>query len=175
MSELKSINGEATIDYPNDILEYWACALKCEKINETTQHCNIKNLLLRGCYIKNTNYTIGIVMYAGMKTKIMMNSSKPPHKVSNVMNKMNMMLYTVFVFQVVIIITFAILNQRWVSAQLKDNQHPYLGIDESASIKSFILQMLTYWVAYSHLIPISLYVIIEMLKLGQAYLINNDV
>ena len=53
-------------------------------------------------------------MYAGMKTKIMKNSSKHPHKVSNVMNKMNKMLYTVFVFQVGIIIAFAFLNQRWV-------------------------------------------------------------
>jgi len=35
--------------------------------------------------------------------------------------------------------------------------------------------MLTYWVAFSHMIPISLYVIIEVLKLGQGYLINNDV
>lgn len=35
--------------------------------------------------------------------------------------------------------------------------------------------MLVFWVAYSHLIPISLYVIIEMLKLGQGYLINKDV
>lgn len=31
-----------------------------------------------------------------------------------------------------------------------------------------------FWVAYSHLIPISLYVIIELLKLGQSYLINKD-
>lgn len=35
--------------------------------------------------------------------------------------------------------------------------------------------MLTYWVAYSHMIPISLYVVIELLKLGQAKMINADV
>ncbi len=35
--------------------------------------------------------------------------------------------------------------------------------------------MVTYWVAYSHMIPISLYVIIELLKLGQSYLIGADV
>ena len=33
---------------------------------------------------------------------------------------------------------------------------------------------MTYWVAYSHLIPISLYVIIEMLKLTLAKLVNID-
>lgn len=39
----------------------------------------------------------------------------------------------------------------------------------------WIEQLFTYWVAYSHMIPISLYVIIEMLKLGQSKLINADV
>lgn len=34
--------------------------------------------------------------------------------------------------------------------------------------------MLTFWVAYSHLIPISLYVVLEIIKLAQAYLIKND-
>jgi magnesium-transporting ATPase (P-type) len=40
---------------------------------------------------------------------------------------------------------------------------------------TFIIQFFTYWVAYSHMIPISLYVIIEMLKLGQASIISKDV
>ena len=35
--------------------------------------------------------------------------------------------------------------------------------------------MLTYWVAYSHMIPISLYVVIEMSKLAQSRLIGEDV
>ncbi len=40
---------------------------------------------------------------------------------------------------------------------------------------NFLIQFLVYWVAFSHLIPISLYVIIELLKLGQGILINRDV
>ena len=39
----------------------------------------------------------------------------------------------------------------------------------------WITQFFTYQVAYSHMIPISLYVIIEMLKLLQAKIINADV
>ena len=38
----------------------------------------------------------------------------------------------------------------------------------------WFIQLLTYWVAYSHMIPISLYVIIEVLKLVQSYLIKSD-
>jgi phospholipid-transporting ATPase len=40
---------------------------------------------------------------------------------------------------------------------------------------AWFIQLLTFWVAYSHLIPISLYVIIEMLKLSQARIIGKDV
>ena len=40
---------------------------------------------------------------------------------------------------------------------------------------SWFINFFTYWVAYSHMIPISLYVIIELLKLGQGYLVNCDV
>jgi phospholipid-transporting ATPase len=34
---------------------------------------------------------------------------------------------------------------------------------------------MTFWVAYSHLIPISLYVVLEMVKIGQANIISADV
>jgi phospholipid-transporting ATPase len=42
-------------------------------------------------------------------------------------------------------------------------------------ILTWIEQALTYWVTFSHMIPISLYVIIEMLKLIQAAIINRDI
>ena len=46
---------------------------------------------------------------------------------------------------------------------------------EGMTFGNWMVQLLTFWVAYSHLIPISLYVIIELLKLTQAYLIGKDV
>jgi magnesium-transporting ATPase (P-type) len=42
-------------------------------------------------------------------------------------------------------------------------------------VERYFIQFFTYWVAYSHMIPISLYVIIEMLKLLQTKLINKDI
>ena len=74
---------------------------------------SIKNLLLRGCFIRNTNYGMGVVVYTGMETKIMKNLKKPPHKVSNMMRLMNKMLYTVFFFQIILISVFAGLNLKW--------------------------------------------------------------
>jgi phospholipid-transporting ATPase len=53
--------------------------------------------------------------------------------------------------------------------------HRYIRFEGEIGAVRWLIQLLTYWVAYSHMIPISLYVIIEVLKLGQAKLINNDV
>jgi hypothetical protein len=48
--------------------------------------------------LKNTEYIIGLVIYTGKESKIMLNSKKPPSKVSNVLRTMNYMLYSVFLF-----------------------------------------------------------------------------
>jgi phospholipid-transporting ATPase len=133
---------------------------------------SIKNLLLRGTSVKNTEFAFGIVVYVGMETKIMKNQKKSPTKISNIFRKMNYMLYTVFLFQLVIIVTLASLSLKW--QQSWAGKHFYLNLDGSTSGGTWFVQLLTYWVTFSHMIPISLYVIIELLKLGQAYLVNND-
>jgi len=103
----------------------------------------------------------------------MMNSKKPKQKVSNIMRKMNYLLYSVFAFQLGIIVTFATLSVIW--QKNNGEGHNYLDLDPKVGIATWIVQLLTYWVTFSHMIPISLYVIIEMLKLIQAYLINKDI
>ncbi len=55
-------------------------------------------MLLRGCTLKNIDYAIGLVVYVGTDSKIMKNAKKSPKKVSQMMNMMNWMLYSVFAF-----------------------------------------------------------------------------
>lgn len=103
----------------------------------------------------------------------MMNSKKPKQKVSNMMRKMNYLLYSVFAFQLLIIVTFASLSVMWQKSN--GESFTYLDLSTTVGISTWIVQLLTYWVTFSHMIPISLYVIIEMLKLVQMYLINKDI
>ena len=51
----------------------------------------------------------------------------------------------------------------------------YLNLNNKINFATWIKQFFTYWVAYSHMIPISLYVVIELLKLGQGWFVNSDV
>lgn len=109
----------------------------------------------------------------GKETKIMKNAKKPPRKVSNLMKMMNYMLYTVFLLQIFIITLYASLSVGWI--QNKGKKYKYLDLSsETVGVGTWFIQLLTYWVAYSHMIPISLYVIIEVLKLVQSNLIKWD-
>lgn len=102
----------------------------------------------------------------------MMNAKKPPRKVSKLMQMMNYMLYTVFALQFLIIFIFACCSVAWINN--KGSDYDYVDQDGDAGFGTWIIQLLTYWVAYSHMIPISLYVMIEVLKLTQANLIKWD-
>lgn len=74
---------------------------------------SINNLILRGCFIRNTEYVIGGIVYVGPETKIMKNTRKPPRKVTEVGKHMNYMLYLVFFIQLIIILIFATLSILW--------------------------------------------------------------
>jgi phospholipid-transporting ATPase len=127
-------------------------------------------MLLRGCFLRNIEFCVGLVIYVGGETKIMKNAKKPPKKVSAIMTMMNYMLYSVFAFQFLLITLYASVSLSWNKSV--GQQAKYLNLQGGVSGLTALFNLLTFWVAYSHLIPISLYVIIEMLKLSQGYLIG---
>lgn len=102
----------------------------------------MNQLLMRGCVLKNVKHIFGLVVYTGHDTKIMLNSKPAPSKVSSVLKKMNKILYSVFIFQILICVFFAALNLNWQ----EENNHKHTYLDQSAQIKAedFFIHILTY-------------------------------
>lgn len=98
---LSQLTGTIECDRASENLEKWDGTVVLNELPEDKKkaYCDIDNLLLRGCYLRNINYIHGIAVYLGRESKIMMNAKKPPHKVSNLMKMMNYMLYSVFAVQ----------------------------------------------------------------------------
>ena len=71
--------------------------------DEETFTFNEKQMLLRGSRLKNTNFIIGIVLYTGDKTKVMMNSGSAPIKTSFVQKQLNGFVLNMFF----VLITYA--------------------------------------------------------------------
>jgi len=128
--DLRTFSGEVKCDEPNENLEFWNGNIHSGQLDKVT-NCSMKNLALRGCTLKNTDYAYGMVLYVGPETKIFMNSKKAPRKVSNIMAKMNYMLYTVFAFQILLILAFAALSMQWTSQHSEG--HTYLDLEVSGS------------------------------------------
>jgi phospholipid-transporting ATPase len=157
------------VDEPNNNLHDWNCNIMIEnKVVPVTP----QQLLMRGCLLKNTDYIYGVVVYTGPDSKIVMNSKKPPQKSSNIMRMMNRILASVFIFQACICLGFASASTGWNKANASD--HEYLDLDSKIGGGFFFIKAMTYLVAYSHLIPISLYVTLELVKLILARFINSD-
>ena len=49
----------------------------------------INNLLLRGCSLKNTEWVLGVVVFTGLQTKIMLNAGETPSKRARMSRDLN--------------------------------------------------------------------------------------
>ncbi|KAK2896579.1 hypothetical protein Q8A67_011067 [Cirrhinus molitorella] len=130
-----------------------------------------ENLLLRSCTVRNTETVIGIVVYAGHETKAMQNNSGPRYKRSKLERRLNMDVLWCVVLLLVMCFIAAVGHGFWLSGiqnpifMIPDGTHPALAGFYMFWTMIIVLQVL---------IPISLYVSIEIVKLGQIYFIQND-
>ena len=56
---------------------------------DSQEAITINNLLLRGCTLRNTKWAIGIVVFTGDDTKIMLNAGVTPTKQSRMSRELN--------------------------------------------------------------------------------------
>ncbi|RZF38045.1 hypothetical protein LSTR_LSTR006444 [Laodelphax striatellus] len=132
-----------------------------------------ENLLLRDCVLKNTDYVEGIVVYAGHETKAMLNNNGPRWKRSSLEKQIN----EDIMWCVVILLVFCCLGASgswlWLSTFPLNTSIPFLPYTGSPGYEGF----LTFWtfiIILQVMIPLSLYVTVEMAKLLQVYHINNN-
>ncbi|XP_001603872.2 probable phospholipid-transporting ATPase VA isoform X2 [Nasonia vitripennis] len=132
-----------------------------------------ENLLLRECLLKNTDFVEGIVVYVGHETKAMLNNGGPRYKRSRLERQMNLDVVWCVVILVVLCIVGAAGCRFWLSAYTSVGPVLFLPVIQDPSYEG----MLTFWtfvIILQVMIPLSLYVTIEMAKLGQVYHISCD-
>ncbi|OQS05640.1 phospholipid-transporting ATPase 3-like [Thraustotheca clavata] len=170
--ELGNLQGRVEYEPPNPSLLSFRGSLY---LSNASILITLSQMLYRGSVVRHTKWAIALVLYTGHETKAFLNSSKPPYKCSAVMNTMNRCLYFVFFLQAMLCIFNATSLLVWERHHLL----PYLvnTVNETTpvSLSEGVEAYFTFIVAYSNLIPISLYVGIEVMKLLQKYLIENDI
>ncbi|XP_072254071.1 phospholipid-transporting ATPase VD-like [Pyxicephalus adspersus] len=137
---------------------------------------NKENLLLRGCVVRNTEAVIGIVVYAGHETKTMLNNSGPRYKRSRLERQLNSDILWCVLLLLIMCLAGAIGHWIWL---MHFPEHPIFSIPEPSGQHTppALAAFYMFWtmiILLQVLIPISLYVSIEIVKLGQIYFIQND-
>ena len=173
-----SFNGYVKINSPNIDLNYVNGTIhtlfqKDGKFIEEDIIISTNEFLLKGSVLKNTNWIIGIVVYTGMNNKIILNSKKPRLKMSKVEKQLNFFLSFVFIFLFVCCIICSIMHRFDYLANKKfyDN---FILISNSPNTESFII-FFTYFLLLNTMIPISLIVSTEIIKMIQGIFIRWDV
>ncbi|PQE33849.1 phospholipid-translocating P-type ATPase domain-containing protein [Rutstroemia sp. NJR-2017a WRK4] len=174
---------EFTIDseppHPN-LYQYSAVARwtqhdsKDGQAEEMVEPISINNLLLRGCNLRNTDWILGVVVFTGFDTKIMLNSGITPSKRSRIARELNW--NVVYNFILLFIICFASgLTEGiiWGEGNNTIDYFEFGSIGGKPALNGFI----TFWAAlilFQNLVPISLYISLEIIKTCQAFFIYSD-
>ncbi|XP_019496153.1 PREDICTED: phospholipid-transporting ATPase IC [Hipposideros armiger] len=109
----------------------------------------------------------------GADSKIMKNSGKTRFKRTKIDYLMNYMVYTIFVVLSLLSAGLAIGHAYWEAQVGNYSWYLYDGEDSTPSYRGF-LNFWGYIIVLNTMVPISLYVSVEVIRLGQSYFINWD-
>lgn len=144
------------------------------------------NIVLRGCVLKNTNWAVGVAVYCGRETKAMLNSSGAPSKRSRLETRMNREIILLSVFLVALCMAVSVCAGVWLKRheseleilqfyRKRDYSEPevenynYSGVGMEIFF-TFLMSVIVFQI----MIPISLYISMELVRVGQAYFMIRD-
>ncbi|CAM9436840.1 unnamed protein product, partial [Scytosiphon promiscuus] len=161
-------------DLPNQKLEHFDGTLAVPGGSRMPLHG--KNILLRGCQLRNTEWCRGVVVYTGRETKIQMNAAEPAPKSSSLKPYVDWETLRVLCVQIFLCLIGAIFaGVRAAGADVK-NMYFIWGEDgepQSPALTAF-LKFWSFIIIFTNFVPISLLVTLDMVKIFQSKLIGWD-
>ncbi|CAE7670064.1 ALA3, partial [Symbiodinium sp. CCMP2456] len=167
-------------ELPNEFLYTFAGNLKASSEGvEQNVSLDEQHMVLRGCKIKNIAWSLGVVVYSGSETKIMMNSkNQKGRKLSHLERDVGRLTLLVFGIQNLLCLIAAIASAIFETSE--DNlKKMYLNLtDENGNAQSAFLVLLirffNFIILFSNFIPISLLVSMSLAKLAQVFFLYAD-
>ncbi|KAL6891308.1 phospholipid-translocating P-type ATPase [Trichoderma longibrachiatum] len=176
-SEVSRLGGRIKSEQPNSSLyTYEATLIMQAGGGEKELALNPEQLLLRGATLRNTPWIHGIVVFTGHETKLMRNATATPIKRTKVERQLNW-LVLMLVSMLLVLSVISTIGDLVMRGTTGDSlSYLYLDKIDGAGVaaSTFFKDMVTYWVLFSALVPISLFVTLELVKYWHGILINDD-
>lgn len=166
-SEMVNFNNLVTVEDPNSDLYNFEGLIN---VFDETHPLGPDNIIYRGSILRNTKSVLGLVVFSGEETKIRMNNIKNPRTKAPKLQKNINYIVAFMVVVVASLAAFSTMAERLFYSRYKQlNWYLYqqdAGV--AATFMGFIIM-------YNTLIPLSLYVTMEIIKLGQLLLLQCDI
>ncbi|KAG5272458.1 hypothetical protein AALO_G00165790 [Alosa alosa] len=154
IQKLAAFKGEVCCEPPNNRLDKFQGNLTVK--GETLSLDNDK-ILLRGCTLRNTEWCFGLVVFGGPDTKLMQNCGKNRFKRTSIDYLMNVLVLC--------------------GSGRARRARPSLPSSPDGGYNPAFSAFLTFWsyvIILNTVVPISLYVSVEIIRLGNSYYIDWD-
>lgn len=160
----------------------------CLTYNGSKYSISNDQILLRGCVLRNTEWCFGLVIFAGPDTKLMKNSGKVQFKRTHTDRLLNTLILGIFAFLVSICFLCVICSGIWETTLGNQFQvflpwpsfipgtwlAPGSGTVAGGATALCLLVFFSYLIVLNTVVPISLYVSVEILRLHHSLWINYD-
>ncbi|XP_077989510.1 putative phospholipid-transporting ATPase IM [Glandiceps talaboti] len=172
LKKLSELNCEVHCEQPNNNLERFEGYMDWSNDKFSL---NNEQLVLRGCVLRNTKWMYGLTVFAGKETKQMQNSGQAKFKRTSIDKLMNKIVLFIFLLLFCLCLICSISCGYW-EGSTGWNFRIYLPWESytKTSVTVAALTFLSYIIVLNTLVPISLYVTVEMIRLVQSFWINWD-
>ena len=189
LDKVQSINGKIECEHPNENLISFEgrATVKADSLSEEiVVPLTMNNLFLRGSVLRNTDFAYAIVIYTGNNTKIIKNLKQSGVKASTLEHKLNWLVAYAFVYNAFLLITSVILEyQHYTWALNKETtlqaSNPsdyatewYIGPRNTGTSLHVLISIISFFSMYTYVIPISLFVTLEITRLIQSVYMALD-
>ncbi|XP_024918736.1 phospholipid-transporting ATPase IG isoform X4 [Cynoglossus semilaevis] len=177
--DLESLNATIECEQPQPDLYKFVGRMHIYKNDQepVVRSLGPENLLLKGATLKNTQKIYGVAVYTGMETKMALNYQGKSQKRSAVEKSINAFLIVYLCILVSKALVCTTLKYVWQSKPGQDepwyNQKTQREKDTNIYLKMFT-DFLSFMVLFNFIIPVSMYVTVEMQKFLGSFFIAWD-
>ncbi|KAG8004504.1 putative phospholipid-transporting ATPase IH [Nibea albiflora] len=176
--EVDSIHATIECEQPQPDLYKFVGRINIYMDNEpVARPLGSENLLLRGATLKNTEYIYAVAIYTGMETKMALNYQSKTQKRSAVEKSMNAYLVVYLFILISKAFVNTVLKYVWQADPNRDEPW-YNDRTESERQRHIVIRAFTdflaFMVLFNYIIPVSMYVTVEMQKFLGSYFIMWD-
>ncbi|OUM64839.1 hypothetical protein PIROE2DRAFT_25148, partial [Piromyces sp. E2] len=191
IDEFNNIECIVKCEPPNDSFSSFDGTITLHKLNSSSASSQESKLpicsnqiLFRGSVLRNTNCIYALSLYTGKNTRIFLNSKQTGLKFSSTEHRINLFLVIIIIFNIILLSVSIFIDVKY-KRRLKKNRskygslsrayHWYLDKYENQSVfEDSIKSFFSFFGLYSYLIPISIFVTLEGVRVLQTKFMEWD-